>query len=91
MPTIVTAFSRLDNTFRLSFGATTITVPMASDSLYYVTKDHVKQLLTQMLYTLNNRVNLTTSFTKEQFVRADEVRHPHHAFLHPLIMFQSKP
>jgi len=56
-PTIVTTFSSLDNTFRISFGATTFSVPMASDSLYYITKDQVKQLLTHVnIVTLNNRV-----------------------------------
>ena len=57
---------------------------MASDSLYYITKDQVKQLLTHVnIVTLNNRVNLTTSFTKEQLARADEVRRIHYALLHP--------
>ena len=83
-PTIVTTFSSLDNTFRISFGATTFSVPMASDSLYYITKDQVKQLLPHVnIVTLNNRVNLTTSFTKEQLARADEVRRIHYALLHP--------
>ena len=57
---------------------------MASDSLYYITKDQVKQLLTHVnIVTLNNRVNLTTSFTKEQLARADEVRRIHYALLPP--------
>ena len=85
-PTIVTTFSSLDNTFRISFGATTFSVPMASDSLYYITKDQVKQLLTHVnIVTLNNRVNLTTSFTKEQLARADEVRRIMRYYIH-LIM-----
>jgi len=80
-PTVVTTFSSLDYTFRISFGATTVSVPMASDSLYYITKDQVKQLLTHVnIITLNNRV---TSFTKEQLARADEVRRLHDALLHP--------
>ena len=77
-PTIVTIFSSLDKTFRDSFGATTFTVPIASDFLYYITKHQVKQLLTHanVVVTLNNRVNLPTTFTKEQL---DDVRRFHYA------------
>ena len=73
--TIVTTFRSLGNTFRISYGATTFTVPMASDSICCITKDHVKLLLTHVnVVTLNNTVKLTTTFTKEHLARADEVR-----------------
>jgi hypothetical protein len=57
---------------------------MAADSLYYISKDHVKQLLTHVNMTTQNiRANVSTAFTKEQLTRANEVRRLHYAFLHP--------
>jgi len=83
-PTISTTFNSVDNTFRISFGSTTFTVSMASDSLYYISKNHVKKLLTHVnMITQNIRANVSTAFTKEQLTRANEVRRLHYAFLHP--------
>jgi hypothetical protein len=83
-PTISTTFNSVDNSFRISFGSITFTVPMAADSLYYISKDHVKQLLTHVNMTTQNiRANVSTAFTKEQLTRANEVRRLHYAFLHP--------
>ena len=57
---------------------------------YYITKDQVKQSLTHVnIVTLNDRVNLTTSFTKEQLARAYEVRRHHYALLHPSAWYYS--
>ena len=78
--TIITTSSSFDNTFRISFGDTTFTVPMASDSLYYITKNQVKQLLTQVIFLL---FNFSTTFTRDQLARPDRVRRLHCAFLHP--------
>ena len=83
-PSIVTTFSSIDNTFRIKFGSTTFTVPMASDSLYYLSKSHVKLLLTHVnRLTYEPRANVSTAFTREQLSRADEVRRLHYALLHP--------
>ena len=57
---------------------------MVSDSLYYISKDHVKQLLTHVnMITQNVRDNVSTAFTKDQLTRANEVRRLHYTFLHP--------
>jgi len=53
-PSIVTTFSNMDNAFRIKFWSKTFTVPMASDSLYYLSKSHVKLLLTHV-----NRLRLS--------------------------------
>jgi len=56
---------------------------MASDSLDYISKDHVKKLLTHInMSTQNIRANVSTAFTKEKLTRAN-VRRFHYAFLHP--------
>jgi len=65
-PTISTTFSSVDNTFRISFGPTTFTIPMAYDLQYYISKTHVKQLLTYVnddMITLNVIANVFTAFT----------------------------
>ena len=83
-PSIVTTFSSVDNTFRVTFGATTFTIPMASDLLYYINKDQVKLLLTHVNnVTQHVTACTTTAFSKEQLSRAHEVRKLHYALLHP--------
>jgi hypothetical protein len=83
-PSIVTTFSSVYNTFRVKFGSITFTVPMSSDSHYYLSKSHVKLLLTHVnSLTDKPRANVSTAFTKEQLSRADEVKRLHSALLHP--------
>jgi hypothetical protein len=66
-PSIVTTFSSVDNTFRVTFGATTFTIPMASDLLYYISKDQVKLLSTHVTnVTQHVTACTTTAFSKEQ-------------------------
>ena len=83
-PSIITTFSSVDNTFRVTLGTTTFVIPMASDLLYYLNKDQVKLILTHV-NTVTQRVTActTTAFSKEQLSRAHEVRKLHYALLHP--------
>ena len=83
-PSIITTFSSVDNTFRVTLGSTTFVIPTVSDLLYYLNKDQVKLILTHV-NTVTQRVTActTTAFSKEQLSRAHEVRKLHYALLHP--------
>jgi len=56
---------------------------MANDSLYYLSKDQVRQILAHVNNIDNYvKIDVTKVFSKEKLVRANEVRRSH-AFLHP--------
>jgi hypothetical protein len=83
-PTILTTFSSVSNSFRISFGVHIFDVPMTSDSLYYISKEQVKLILTHVNnVTTNVKANVSKAYSKEQLTRAHEVRRLHYALLHP--------
>ena len=48
LPTILTTFISASNLFGISFGVYIFDVPMTSDSLYYISKEKVKSILTHV-------------------------------------------
>ena len=83
-PTILTTFSSVSNSFRISFGVHIFDVPMTSDSLYYISKEQVKLILTHVNSVSNNvKADVSKAYSKEQLTRAHEVRRLHYALLHP--------
>jgi hypothetical protein len=64
---IMTTFNSIDNTYRIAFGNTIFNVEMAKDSLYYLSKEQVQQILTHVNHvTQHVKVDVTKVFTKEQ-------------------------
>ena len=55
----------------MAFGNTTFHISMAKDSLYYLTKEQVQQILT---HVNNVSQHVKVDITKEQLFRANEVR-----------------
>jgi hypothetical protein len=84
-PTILTTFSSVSNSFRISFGVHIFDVPMTSDSLYSICKEQVKSILTHVNTVTNNvKADVSKAYSKEQITRAHEVRRLHYALLHPI-------
>ena len=81
---IMTTYNSIDNVYCIAFGHTTFRIEMANDSLYYLSKDQVRQILAHVNNIDNNvKIDVTKVFSKEQLVRANEVRRLHYALLHP--------
>ena len=81
---IMTTFNSIDNIYRITFGNTTFHILMAKDSLYYLSKEQVQQILTHLNdISQHVKVDMTKAFSKEQLSRANEVRRLHSALLHP--------
>jgi len=79
-PSIITTFSSVDDTFRVTLGSTTFVIPTVSD-LLFLNKIQVKLILTQV-NTVTQHVTActTTEFSEEQL--SHEVRKLHYALLH---------
>ena len=56
-PTILTTFSCVNNSFRISFGVHIFEVPMTSDFLYYISKEQAKTILIHVNSVTNNVSN----------------------------------
>ena len=57
---------------------------MTSDSLYYVSKEQVKTILTHVnSVTSNIQVDVSKAYSKEQLTIANEIRRLHYALLTP--------
>ena len=71
---IMTTFNSIDNIYRIAFGNTTFHISMAKDSLYYLSKEQVQQILTHVNNVSQHvKVDITKVFSKEQLSRANEV------------------
>ena len=57
---------------------------MTSDSLYYISKEQVKSILTHVNIVTNNvKADVSKAYSNEQLTRAHEVRRLNYALLHP--------
>ena len=45
---IMTTFNSIDNIYRIAFGNTIFNIEMSKDSLYYLSKEQVQQILTHV-------------------------------------------
>ena len=79
----MTTSNSIDNIYRMVFGNTTFHISMAKDSLYYLSKEQVQQILLPVNNISQVQVDITKVFSKEQLSRANEVRRLHYALLHP--------
>ena len=65
-PTILTTFISVNNSFRILFGVHIFDVPMNSDSLYYISKEQVKTILTYVNSVTNNvKADVSKAYSKE--------------------------
>ena len=82
----MTTYNSIDNVYYIAFGHTTFRIEMANDSLYYLSKDQVRNFLAHVNNIDNHvKIDVTNVFSKEQLVRANEVRRLHYAYSTPLI------
>ena len=65
LPTILTTFISVSNLFGISFGVHIFDVPMTSDSLYYISKEKVKSILTHVNTVTNNvKADVSKAYSK---------------------------
>ena len=80
----MTTFNSIDNIYRINFVNTTFHISMENDSLYYLSKEPIQQILIHVNNISQHvKVDITKLFSKEQFSRANEVRRLHYTLLLP--------
>ena len=72
---IMTTYNSIHNVYCIAFAHTTFRVEMANDSIYSLSKDQVQKSLARVNNIDNHvKIDVTKVFSKEQLVRANEVR-----------------